>query len=56
MGVCAEEALAAVRLSLGSGSTLGEVTQLLKQLPPLLAPLLQQQAVPTSAEFTNWSQ
>ena len=43
MGVCADEALAAVRFSLGSSSTLAEVDYLLQQLPPLLAPQLQQE-------------
>jgi cysteine desulfurase len=40
MDVPADEALAAVRLSLGHSTTLAEVNTLLKQLPPLLAPLL----------------
>ena len=40
MGVPADEALAAVRLSLGRTTTLDDVTYLLKALPPLLAPLL----------------
>ena len=43
LGVCADEALAAVRLSLGSSSTLAEVNTLLSALPPLLAPLLQEE-------------
>ena len=42
MGVPAEEALAAVRFSLGTTSTLGDVNYLLHALPPLLAPLLQE--------------
>ena len=41
MGVPAEEALAAVRFSLGATSTLADVNHLLQALPPLLAPLLQ---------------
>jgi len=41
MGVGAEEALAAVRFSLGCTTTLAEVNTLLAQLPPLLAPQLQ---------------
>lgn len=41
MGVPAEEALCAVRLSLGRGSTESEIRALLDSLPPLLAPLLQ---------------
>ena len=41
MGVGADEALAAVRFSLGTTTTLAEVNTLLKQLPPLLAPQLQ---------------
>jgi cysteine desulfurase len=41
MGVPAEEALAAVRLSLGHSSSVADVNFLLKSLPPLLAPLLQ---------------
>jgi cysteine desulfurase len=40
MGVPAEEALAAVRLSLGHSSSVANVNFLLKSLPPLLAPLL----------------
>ena len=40
MGVPTDEALAAVRLSLGRTTTLDDVTYLLKALPPLLAPLL----------------
>jgi cysteine desulfurase len=43
MGVPAEEALAAVRLSLGHSTTLADVNTLLQQLPPLLAPLLEQE-------------
>lgn len=39
MGVPAEEALAAVRFSLGSTSTLADVNHLLQTLPPLLKPL-----------------
>lgn len=41
MGVPADEALAAVRLSFGRTSTVDDVQYLLKNLPPLLAPLLQ---------------
>jgi cysteine desulfurase len=40
MGVPADEALAAVRFSLGSTTTADDVTYLLQELPPLLAPLL----------------
>jgi cysteine desulfurase len=40
MGVLADEALAAVRLSLGHSTTVADVNYLLKELPPLLAPLL----------------
>jgi cysteine desulfurase len=40
MGVPADEALAAVRLSLGTTTTLAEVNKLLGALPPLLALLL----------------
>jgi cysteine desulfurase len=43
MGVCAEEALAAVRLSLGHSTTLADVNYLMKKLPPLLAPLLSEE-------------
>ena len=43
MGVPADEALAAVRLSLGRTSTLEDVTYLLNALPPLLAPLLHEE-------------
>ncbi len=45
MGVPAVEALAAVRLSLGRGTTLEDVAYLLKALPPLLAPLLREEAL-----------
>jgi len=41
MGVPADEALAAVRLSLGRTSAVEDVQYLLQNLPPLLAPLLQ---------------
>jgi cysteine desulfurase len=44
MGVPAGEALATVRLSLGRSSTFAEVSTLLQALPPLLAPLLQEEA------------
>jgi cysteine desulfurase len=40
MGVPTDEALAAVRFSLGRTTTLDDVTYLLRALPPLLAPLL----------------
>jgi cysteine desulfurase len=43
MGVPAEEALAAVRLSLGRTSTADDVDYLLNALPPLLAPLLHEE-------------
>ncbi|MCM2342391.1 cysteine desulfurase family protein [Rhodoferax sp.] len=43
MGVPADEALAAVRFSLGATSTLAEVNHLLQALPPLLAPLLHEE-------------
>lgn len=43
MGVPADEALAAVRLSMGRTTTLDDVTYLLNALPPLLAPLLCQE-------------
>lgn len=43
MGVPTDEALAAVRLSLGRTSTLEDVTYLLNALPPLLAPLLREE-------------
>ncbi|MDO8286849.1 MAG: cysteine desulfurase family protein [Rhodoferax sp.] len=43
MGVPAEEALAAVRFSLGATSTLADVNHLLQTLPPLLAPLLHEE-------------
>jgi cysteine desulfurase len=42
MGVPTDEALAAVRLSLGHSTTLADVNTVLMQLPPLLAPLLKQ--------------
>jgi cysteine desulfurase len=41
MGVNDEDALAAVRFSLGRSTTLDEVNSLLNTLPPLLAPILQ---------------
>jgi len=43
MDVPAEEALAAVRFSLGATSTLADVNHLLQTLPPLLAPLLHEE-------------
>jgi cysteine desulfurase len=46
MGVSADDALATVRLSLGHTNTMAEVQFLLAQLPPLLAPLLRELAVP----------
>jgi cysteine desulfurase len=45
MGVPVDEALAAVRLSLGRTSTLDDVTYLLNALPPLLAPLLHEEVL-----------
>lgn len=51
MGVPMDEALAAVRLSLGRTSTTADVQYLLKNLPPLLAPLLQE-APTTATPFT----
>ena len=45
MGVAEDEALAALRLSLGRSSTEAEVAYLLTHLPPLLAPLLAPEAV-----------
>lgn len=41
MGVPDDEALAAVRFSLGATTTQEDVTYLLRELPPLLTPLLQ---------------
>ena len=52
MGVDADDALAAVRFSLGRDSTLDEINTLLEHLPPLLLPLLQD--APTSPS-TTWS-
>ena len=43
MGVPADEALAAVRLSLGRTTTAEEIASVLALLPPLLAPLLQEE-------------
>jgi cysteine desulfurase len=43
MGVPTDEALAAVRFSLGATSTLADVNHLLQALPPLLAPLLHEE-------------
>lgn len=48
MGVPADEALAAVRLSLGRTSTVDDVRYLLNNLPPLLAPLLQPELMTTA--------
>lgn len=45
MGVPADEALAAVRFSLGSSTTLEDVSSILNSLPPLLQPLLHQEFV-----------
>ena len=42
MGVPAEEALAAVRFSLGASTTLEDVTSLLNTFPPLLEPMLRE--------------
>jgi len=42
MGVTADEALGAVRFSLGHTSTMADVTYLLDALPPLLEPLLRE--------------
>ncbi|MDR2129259.1 MAG: aminotransferase class V-fold PLP-dependent enzyme [Burkholderiaceae bacterium] len=44
MGVPPQEALAAVRFSLGRGTTAQDVQYLLDALPPLLAPLLDEEA------------
>jgi cysteine desulfurase len=43
MGVSTEDALAAVRFSLGRTTTLDDVNSLLNTLPPLLEPMLQQE-------------
>lgn len=43
MGVPTDEALAAVRFSLGATSTLADVNHLLQALPPLLEPLLHEE-------------
>jgi len=43
MAVPEEEALAAVRFSLGASSTQEDISSLLKTLPPMLAPLLQEE-------------
>jgi len=40
MGVPEDQALAAVRLSMGRGTTAADILHLLTELPPLLAPLL----------------
>lgn len=48
MGVACEEALGAVRLSLGRTTTDEDVAHLLAALPPLLAPLLHAEAVTTT--------
>jgi cysteine desulfurase len=57
MGVAADEALCALRFSLGASSTAAEVDTLLAQLPPLLQPLLREES--TTASMTtpfHWSQ
>jgi cysteine desulfurase len=43
MGVTADEALAAVRFSLGASTTVADITTLLNTLVPLLAPLLHEE-------------
>jgi cysteine desulfurase len=43
MGVNADDALAAVRFSMGRTTTLDDVSSLLNTLPPLLGPILQQE-------------
>jgi cysteine desulfurase len=45
MGVPVDEALAAVRFSLGASTTLEDVTCLLNTLPPLLEPLLREELI-----------
>jgi cysteine desulfurase len=47
MGVPVNEALAALRLSLGHNTSEADVNCLLAQLPPLLQPLLQQELTTT---------
>jgi cysteine desulfurase len=47
MGVPADEALAALRFSLGPDTRLADVRYLLQELPPLLAPLLQAEPLTT---------
>lgn len=46
MGVPREEALAAVRLSLGRATRATDIHRIVTQLPPLLAPLLREEAQP----------
>ena len=46
MGVGREEALCAVRLSLGADTSEAEVREVLKRLPPVLAPLMQEATLP----------
>ncbi|HVR54495.1 MAG TPA: hypothetical protein VMS38_32535 [Pseudorhodoferax sp.] len=48
MGVPRDEALAAVRLSLGETTNAADIEHLLTQLPPLLAPLLDEAQPPLS--------
>jgi len=43
MGVPADDALAAVRFSMGRTTTLDDVNRLLRTLPPLLEPLLREE-------------
>jgi cysteine desulfurase len=45
MGVSAEDALAAVRFSLGRTTTLDDVNSLLNTLPPLLEPMLHEELI-----------
>lgn len=49
MGVPVDEALGAVRLSLGRTSTADDVQYLLQHLPPLLAPRMQEDLLATAA-------
>jgi len=55
MGVARDDALAAVRLSLGRSSTDTEVRQVLTQLPPLLSPQLAPLLPQEKTHFTIWS-
>jgi cysteine desulfurase len=49
MGLARDEALGAVRLSLGHDTTAADILSVLQHLPPLLAPLMQTSSFPLSS-------